>query len=74
MRALDNSDPSVICVGSACTANMTPSLFEAYLTTEDKVQILLEHQSGSDPAEIYLRVQTQNSKWHVFARIAIRRL
>ena len=74
MRALANDDPSVICVGSGCTANMTPSLFEAYYTTDQETQILLEHQSGSDPAGIYLRVETENSKWHVLARIGIRRI
>jgi hypothetical protein len=74
MRSLDNGDPSVICVGSGCTANMTPSLFEAYYTADEETQILLEHQSGSDPAGIYLRVETQNSKWHVLARIGIRRI
>ena len=74
MRALDNADPSVICVGSTCTANMTPSLFEAYYTAEAETRILLEHQAGSDPSGIYLRVETQGSKWHLFARIAIRRI
>jgi hypothetical protein len=34
----------------------------------------LEHQSGSGPEQIYLRVFTQNSKWHAMARIAIRKI
>ena len=38
------------------------------------VQILLEHQSGSKPEQIYLRVFVENSKWHAFARISIRGL
>ena len=42
---------------------MTPSLFEAYYTTEKEV-----------PEKIYLRVYTENSKWHVLARNAIRKL
>ena len=30
---IKNEDPSVKCIGSVATANMTPSLFETYLTT-----------------------------------------
>jgi hypothetical protein len=30
MQSIPNEDPSVFCVGSPCTPNMTPSLFEAY--------------------------------------------
>jgi hypothetical protein len=74
MRALPNDDPSVLCIGSGCTANMTPSLFEAYYTSEEEVQILLEHQSGSNPDQIFLRVYVQESRWHALARIAIRRI
>jgi hypothetical protein len=53
---------------------MTPSLFEAYYTAEQEVQIILEHQMGHAPDQIYLRVYTEKSKWHAFARIAIRRI
>jgi hypothetical protein len=53
---------------------MTPSLFEAYYTTEGEVQIILEHQMGRAPDKIYLRVYTENSKWHAFARIAVRKI
>jgi hypothetical protein len=74
MRSIPNEDPSVFCVGSPCTPNMTPSLFEAYYTTEKEVQIILEHQMGHAPDKIYLRVYVEKSKWHAFARIAIRRI
>jgi hypothetical protein len=74
MRDVDNADPSVICIGSACTANLAPSLVEAYYETDQAARILLEHQSGNNPEQIYLRVFVQNSKWHVMARINIRRL
>jgi hypothetical protein len=42
--------------------------------TDKTARILLEHQSGSNPEQIYLRVFVQNSKWHAMARINIRRL
>lgn len=74
MRSLPNDDPSVFCIGSGCTANMVPSLFEAYYTTDKDVQIILEHQMGHAPDRIFLRVYTENSKWHALARIAIRKL
>ena len=74
MRSIPNEDPSVLCVGSPCTPNMTPSLFEAYYTTEKEVQIILEHQMGHAPDKIYLRVYIEKSKWHAFARIAIRQI
>jgi hypothetical protein len=74
MRDVDNADPSVICIGSPGTANLTASLFEAYLETDKTVEVVLEHQSGSNPENIYLRVFTQNSPWHAMARISIRNL
>jgi hypothetical protein len=74
MREIPNEDPAIICIGSPCTPNMTPSLFEAYYTAEQDIQVILEHQMGHAPDGIYLRVYTQNSKWHAFARIAIRRI
>lgn len=74
MRGLPNSDPSVICIGSPSTANLVPSLFEAFYETDKPTQLVLEHQSGSKPEQIYLRVFVENSKWHVFSRIAVRRL
>ena len=61
-----------IRIGSPSTANLTASLFEAYMETDKTVEIVLEHQSGSNPEQIYLRVFTQNSPWHAMARISIR--
>jgi hypothetical protein len=74
MRELPNSDPSVICIGSPGTANLVPSVFETFYETDKPAQLVLEHQSGSKPDQIYLRVFVGNSKWHLFARISIRRL
>ena len=74
LRGLPNSDPRVICIGSPSTANLVPSLFETFYETDRPAQIVLEHQSGSKPEQIYLRVFVENSKWHVFARISIRGL
>lgn len=74
MRDISNDDASVLCVGSTTTANLTPSLFEAYFETDRPARMLLEHQSGSNPEQIYLRVFTQNSKWHAMARIGIRKI
>jgi hypothetical protein len=51
MRFIPNEDPRIICIGSPCTPNMTPSLFEAYYTTEKEVQIILEHQMGHAPGQ-----------------------
>lgn len=74
LRELPNSDPTIICIGSPSTANLAPSLFETFYETDKTAQLLLEHQSGSNPDQIYLRVFVQNSKWHAFARISIRGL
>jgi hypothetical protein len=74
LRELPNSDPAIISIGSPTTANLSPSLLETFFETDKTVQILLEHQSGSKPDQIYLRVFVQNSKWHAFARISIRSL
>ena len=74
MRDISNDDPSVLCVGSVATANLTPSLFEAYFETDRPARMVLEHQAGSNPDQIYLRVFTQNSKWHAMARIGIRKI
>ena len=74
MRDVANDDPSVVCLGSPSTANLTPSLLETYFETDKPAQLILEHQSGSSPDHIYLRVFIQNSKWHAVARIAIRKI
>jgi hypothetical protein len=74
MRDIGNDDPSVLCVGSPSSANLTPSLFEAYFETDRPARMILEHQAGSNPEQIYLRVFTQNSKWHAMARIGIRKI
>ena len=74
MRDIANDDASVLCVGSPASANLTPSLFEAYFETDRPARLVLEHQSGSKPEQIYLRVFTQNSKWHAMARMAVRRV
>jgi hypothetical protein len=74
MHAVDNADPNVICIGGTSTANLTPSLFEAVYETDRPSPIVLEHQSGTKPEQIYLRVFVQNSKWHALARLTIRRL
>ena len=74
LRALDNGDPSVICIGSPASANMVPSVFDAFFEAGKPTQLVLEHQSGDKPDQIYLRVYTEKSKWHVVARISIRRL
>jgi hypothetical protein len=74
MRDIGNDDPSIICVGSPSTANLAPSLFEAYFETDRPARMILEHQAGSNPEQIYLRVFIQNSKWHAVARISIRKI
>lgn len=74
MREVPNEDPSVLCLGSPASANLTPSLFETYFETGQPARMVLEHQAGSNPQKIYLRVFVQNSKWHAMARIAIRKI
>jgi hypothetical protein len=74
MRAIGNAAPSVLCIGSSSTANLAPSLFETFYETDKSAQILLEHQSGTHPEQIYLRVFVGDSRWHAFARISIRQL
>jgi len=74
LRGLANDHPSIICIGSPSSANLVPSLFETFYETDKTARILLEHQSGSKPNQIYLRVFVQNSKWHAFARMSIRSL
>lgn len=74
LRAIANNDRSVLCIGSTASANMTPSLFETFYETSNPAHIVVEHQVGSKPEQVYLRVFAANSKWHAFARISIRRM
>jgi hypothetical protein len=74
MQDIPNDDPSVFSIGSPCTANLSSSIIEAYFETRQTTRLLLEHQCGSNPDHIYLRVYVQNSKWHAVARLAIRLL
>lgn len=74
LRELPNKHPSILSIGSPTTANLSPSLLETFYETHTPARIVLEHQSGSNPEQIYLRVFVQNSKWHAFARLSIRRL
>lgn len=74
MRAIDNADASVLCVGSTSSANLVPSLFETFAEISQPTPIVLEHQCGTNPEQVYLRVFVQNSKWHAFARLSARRL
>ena len=60
--------------GSICTANAIPSLVETYFTTAEEARIVLEHQNGGDPKDVYLQVYSGGSSAHVFARLCIRRL
>ncbi len=74
LRAIDNADPSVVCIGSMSSANLVPSLFETFLEASQATRIILEHQTGSNPQDILLRVFVGNSRWHAFARLAVRKL
>jgi hypothetical protein len=74
MHDIDNADTSVLCIGNPCTANLSSSMVETFYETNAVARLVLEHQSGSNPERIYLRVYTQGSKWHAMARLAIRRL
>jgi hypothetical protein len=74
LRGIDNGNRRVICVGSTSTANMVPSVFDTLFETAATAQLVLEHQSGDKPDEVYLRVFTEHSKWHALARLSVRRL
>jgi hypothetical protein len=74
LKAIDNGDRSVICIGSPSTPNLAPSLFDSYYETDKTAQIVLEHQSGTAPQQVYLRVFVGNSKWHAFARMTVQKL
>jgi hypothetical protein len=70
----DSGNEKAIVVGTISSANMLPSLIETYLDVPRQAEIVLEHQVGDLVDEIYLQDNTQNSPWHVFARIAIQRV
>lgn len=63
-----------IVVGTISNANMLPSFIDTYLDVPRQAQLVLEHQVGDAVKDIYLQDNTQNSTWHVFARIAIHRV
>lgn len=66
-----------IVVGTISNANMLPSLVDTYLDVPHSAQIVLEHQVGfsdDDVQGIYLQDDATGSTWHVFARIALRRI
>lgn len=75
-KATDSADDrkAAIVVGSISTANVVPSLVETYFTTDQEVQILMEHQNGENVGDICLESNAGGSANHVFARICIRRL
>lgn len=69
-----SGNEKAIVVGTISNANMVPSLIDTYLTFTTRVTFVLEHQVGDLVDTIYLQDNSANSTWHVFARIAIRRL
>lgn len=83
LREVESSgqNDDTICIGTMCSANMTPSLIDTYYETDKEVQIVFEHQAGfelDDPEgvvkDVYLQSQENDSPSHVFARIAIRKM
>ena len=63
-----------IVVGSISSANLIPSIVETYLDVPRFTQIVLEHQAGDQVDGIYQEDNSANSTWHVFSRLAIRRV
>lgn len=65
-----------IAIGTMGTANMLASMIDTYLEVEagTTARIVLEHQVGNKVDHIYLQGIWENSSWHVFARLSIRRL
>jgi hypothetical protein len=70
----DSGNEKAIVVGTISSANLLPSLIDTYLDVPSETGIVLEHQVGDRVDGIYLQDNTQNSPWHVFARIAILRV
>lgn len=72
---VDCKNELAIAVGTISNANMVPSLIETYVKVAQSEEIILEHQVGDDHLDgIYLQDTGVGSTWHVFARLAIRRL
>lgn len=68
------SNATAICVGSATSANAVPSLVDTYFHSDVQARVVLEHQCGHAVKDVHLQVYVENSVWHVFARLAIRRV
>jgi hypothetical protein len=71
---VDCDNELAITVGTISSANLLPSLIDTYLEVADQATVVLEHQVGKNVALIYLQDNVNNSSWHVFARIDIRRV
>ena len=71
--AADARNEQAIVVGTISNANMVPSLIDTYLEVARHAEIVLEHQVGDEVEGIYLQDNSNNSSWHVFARMAIQR-
>ena len=63
-----------IVIGTIGNANMLPSMIDTYLRVPKTAELVLDHQAGDQVGGIYLQDNSNNSPWHVFARIAIRRV
>jgi hypothetical protein len=62
-----------VAIGTISNATMVPSLIDTYLRVDHQEEIVLEHQVGEQVDGVYLQDNTNQSSWHVFARIAIKR-
>ena len=69
-----DSNADAISVGSGTSANAIPSMIDTYFHTDVDARIVLEHQCGSNVQDIYLHVYSENSPWHLFARLAIQKV
>lgn len=66
-----------IVVGTISNANMVPSMVDTYLDVPHGAEIVFEHQvgfTGEDVKGIYRQDDATGSTWHIFARIAVRRV
>jgi hypothetical protein len=69
-----SKNEKAIVVGTISNANMVPSIIDTYLKVPKIAEVVLEHQAGDQVGGIYLQDNSANSSWHVFARIAIRKV